>query len=99
MKNISEEEAMNKRKEFENNITGYSITLFSDYIPQSDNDNISSNAGVYDEFLKNREYKNYIADYWTFGIPKQYSVMDIDGDGTDELLIYGSEDLWEDLTN
>lgn len=97
MKNISEEEAMNKRKEFENNITGYSITLFSDYIPQSDNDNISSNAGVYDEFLKNREYKNYIADYWTFGIPKQYSVMDIDGDGTDELLIYGSEDLWEDL--
>lgn len=23
--------------------------------------------------------------------------MDIDGDGTDELLIYGSEDLWEDL--
>lgn len=97
MKNISEEEAMNKRKEFENNITGYSITLFSDYIPQSDNDNISSNAGVYDEFLKKREYKNYIADYWTFGIPKQYSVMDIDGDGTDELLIYGSEDLWEDL--
>lgn len=97
MKNISEEEAMNKRKEFENNITGYSITLFSDYIPQSDNDNISSNAGVYDEFLKNREYKNYIADSWTFGIPKQYSVMDIDGDGTDELLIYGSEDLWEDL--
>lgn len=97
MKNISEEEAMNKRKEFENNITGYSITLFSDYIPQSDNDNISSNAGLYDEFLKNREYKNYIADYWTFGIPKQYSVMDIDGDGTDELLIYGSEDLWEDL--
>lgn len=97
MKNISEEEAMNKRKEFENNITGYSITLFSDYIPQSDNDNISSNAGVYDEFLKNREYKNYIADYWTFGIPKQYSVMDIDGDGTEELLIYGSEDLWEDL--
>lgn len=97
MKNISEEEAMNKRKEFENNIIGYSITLFSDYIPQSDNDNISSNAGVYDEFLKNREYKNYIADSWTFGIPKQYSVMDIDGDGTDELLIYGSEDLWEDL--
>lgn len=97
MKNISEEEAMNKRKEFENNIIGYSITLFSDYISQSDNDNISSNAGVYDEFLKNREYKNYIADSWTFGIPKQYSVMDIDGDGTDELLIYGSEDLWEDL--
>lgn len=97
MKNISEEEAMNKRKEFENNIIGYSITLFSDYILQSDNDNISSNAGVYDEFLKNREYKNYIADSWTFGIPKQYSVMDIDGDGTDELLIYGSEDLWEDL--
>lgn len=97
MKNISEEEAMNKRKEFENNIIGYSITLFSDYIPQSDNDNISSNAGVYDEFLKNREYKNYIADSWTFGIPKQYSVMDIDGDGTDELLIYGSEDLWENL--
>ena len=97
MKNISEEEAMNKRKEFENNIIGYSITLFSDYIPQSDNHNISSNAGVYDEFLKNREYKNYIADSWTFGIPKQYSVMDIDGDGTDELLIYGSEDLWEDL--
>lgn len=97
MKNISEEEAMNKRKEFENNIIGYSITLFSDYIPQSDNDNISSNAGVYDEFLKNREYKNYIVDSWTFGIPKQYSVMDIDGDGTDELLIYGSEDLWEDL--
>lgn len=97
MKNISEEEAMNKRKEFENNIIGYSITLFSDYIPQSYNDNISSNAGVYDEFLKNREYKNYIADSWTFGIPKQYSVMDIDGDGTDELLIYGSEDLWEDL--
>ncbi len=88
---------MNKRKEFENNIIGYSITLFSDYIPQSDNDNISSNAGVYDEFLKNREYKNYIADSWTFGIPKQHSVMDIDGDGTDELLIYGSEDLWEDL--
>lgn len=47
-------------------------------------------------FLKQR-IQNYIADSWTFGIPKQYSVMDIDGDGTDELLIYGSEDLWEDL--
>lgn len=88
MQNVSEEEAMKKREEYGNNITSFSIKLFSDYTPTK------TDMGQYTEFLQQQNYKKYITADWLYGSPSDYAMLDIDGDGTDELLIYGNENEW-----
>ena len=96
MKNISEEEGMKKWEEYNNNIIGYSITPFSEYTPNEGDSNIKSRA--YYEFLKNREYKTYIGAEWNNTTPAYYAIFDIDGNGVDELLLYGTDNSWSSMT-
>ena len=91
MKNITEEEGMNKWDEYSNNIKGYTISFFSNYTPKKSKEDID--AGIYEEFIKNGEYNNYLTSDWEYGMPSQYAVLDIDGNGVDELIIYGNEIL------
>ena len=92
MKNITEEEGMNKWDEYSNNIKGYTISFFSNYTPKKSKEDID--AGIYEEFIKNGEYNNYLTSDWEYGMPSQYAVLDIDGNGVDELIIYGNENEW-----
>lgn len=96
MKNISEEEGMKKWEEYNNNIIGYSINPFSEYTPKEGDSNIKSRA--YYEFLKNREYKTYIGAEWNNTTPAYYAIFDIDGNGVDELLLYGTDNSWSSMT-
>ena len=95
MKNITEEEGMNKWDEYSNNIRGYTISFFSNYTPKKSKEDID--AGIYEEFIKNGEYNNYLTSDWEYGMPSQYAVLDIDGNGVDELIIYGNENEWGSL--
>ena len=95
MKNITEEEGMNKWDEYSNNIKGYTISFFSNYTPKKSKEDID--AGIYEEFIKNGEYNNYLTSDWEYGMPSQYAVLDIDGNGVDELIIYGNENEWGSL--
>ena len=45
---------------------------------------------TYIDFLKAQEYKSYISD-WIYGEPTHYSILDIDEDGIDELIITGGD--------
>lgn len=44
----------------------------------------------YQEFLDNKEYQDYIED-WANGEPTGYVLLDIDGDGCEELIISGGD--------
>lgn len=77
MKNITEEEGMNKWDEYSNNIKGYTISFFSNYTPKKSKEDID--AGIYEEFIKNGDYNNYLTSDWEYGMPSQYAVLDIDG--------------------
>ena len=76
MKNITEEEGMNKWDEYSNNIKGYTISFFSNYTPKKSKEDID--AGIYEKFIKNGEYNNYLTSDWEYGMPSQYAVLDID---------------------
>ena len=95
MKNITEEEGMNKWDEYSNNIKGYTISFFSNYTPKKSKEDID--AGIYEEFIKNGDYNNYLTSDWEYGMPSQYAVLDIDGNGVDELIIYGNENEWGNI--
>lgn len=95
MKNITEEEGRNKWDEYSNNIKGYTISFFSNYTPKKSKEDID--AGIYEEFIKNGEYNNYLTSDWEYGMPSQYAVLDIDGNGVDELIIYGNENEWGNI--
>lgn len=95
MKNITEEEGMNKWDEYSNNIKGYTISFFSNYTPKKSKEDID--AGIYEKFIKNGEYNNYLTSDWEYGMPSQYAVLDIDGNGVDELIIYGNENEWGNI--
>ena len=53
MKNITEEEGMNKWDEYSNNIKGYTISFFSNYTPKKSKEDI--HPRIYQEFKKNGE--------------------------------------------
>lgn len=45
------------------------------------------NNDIYQDFIKNKEYNNYITDEWKANKPSQYALVDIDQDGENELII------------
>lgn len=61
------------------------------------NSEINETNNIYVEFLNNAGYKKYISDDWLYGEPSQYAIFDIDGNGTDELLILGNDNEWHSL--
>lgn len=42
---------------------------------------------IYQEFIKNEQFNDYINDEWKVNKPSQYSLLDIDQDGENELII------------
>ena len=73
----------------------YTISFFSNYTPKKSKEDID--AGIYEKFIKNGEYNNYLTSDWEYGMPSQYAVLDIDGNGVDELIIYGNENEWGNI--
>jgi len=47
---------------------------------------------VYQEYIKNKEYNDYIKDEWKSNNPSQYAIIDIDQDGENELIIRDEND-------
>ena len=47
---------------------------------------------VYQEYIKNKEYNDYIKDEWKSNNPSQYVIIDIDQDGENELIIRDEND-------
>lgn len=94
-KSYQELDKMNKWDEYSNNIKGYTISFFSNYTPKKSKEDID--AGIYEKFIKNGEYNNYLTSDWEYGMPSQYAVLDIDGNGVDELIIYGNENEWGNI--
>lgn len=58
---------------------------------------VFSAIDLYEQFLRSGEYLKYISDDWYYGEPSQYSIFDIDGDGIEELLIFGNDCEWDNL--
>lgn len=47
---------------------------------------------IYQEYIKNKEYNDYIKDEWKSNNPSQYAIIDIDQDGENELIIRDEND-------
>ena len=47
---------------------------------------------IYQEYIKNKEYNDYIKDEWKSNNPSQYAIIDIDQDGENELIIRDEKD-------
>lgn len=58
---------------------------------------VFSAIDLYEQFLRSGEYLKYVSDDWYYGEPSQYSIFDIDGDGIEELLIFGNDSEWDNL--
>lgn len=58
---------------------------------------VFSAIDLYEQFLRSGEYLKYISDDWYYGEPSQYSIFDIDGDGIEDLLIFGNDCEWDNL--
>ena len=72
-------------------------TLIQCVVSDRNNNEINETNNIYVEFLNNAGYKKYISDDWLYGDPSQYAIFDIDGNGTNELLILGNDNEWYSL--
>ena len=72
-------------------------TLIQCVVSDRNNNEINETNSIYVEFLNNAGYKKYISDDWLYGDPSQYAIFDIDGNGTNELLILGNDNEWYSL--
>ena len=72
-------------------------TLIQCVVSDRNNNEINETNNIYVEFLNNAGYKKYISDDWLYGAPSQYAIFDIDGNGTNELLILGNDNEWYSL--
>ncbi len=53
---------------------------------------------IYMKFIENKEYKDYIADEWKMNSPSQYTLIDIDQDGKNELILRDGESEFFDFS-
>ena len=65
--------------------TPFSVTRVSQEVPE---DPVQP-AVNYDTFLREKGYRNYLGNWWC--TPSEYALLDIDQDGTQELILQGED--------